>query len=787
MGSEMTAGHADDKAIDIEAREGRLAVKPPLFAGPELQKVLRRCAPSGFLISDRFWEFHRETHRVGFTLVPTKEAKAVIEGLAARYLLTLKTRVRSPGVFFDFNAKAVDSALKDLLSKHTTEYGTVRKVEALGNLIRRLQDLGAHIVKTPEADAYLARFREKNLVEFRLRGAEIVADAGGAARKPILRVLDRHSVSDRVLREPLFLKPILKALKTEGAIPEVASIVETAYSAIASARISFVVSRFFYEMIQVLYDRKYLRPELHRLVVPYLDNFDLLKDPREMEQMVMTLKERGGVVSVEPRIQEILRKRAEIGRGNLSGLPLKLPPYPFQSIGALFLAANGSALLADEMGLGKTVQALAAFLYLRERGLATHALVLCPASLKYQWATETAKFTGLKPVVIEGTPGQRRVKYREPADLHILNYELLLRDISDIKPLATDLVILDEAQRIKNYQTKTAQLMRELPKKYAFALTGTPLENELLDLYNVIRFINPEVLGSNVQKFISRYVIKDFWGGVKGYRNVDEVRARVSAVVLRRTKKQVCLELPARIDNQFYVELSPTQDEVYREYKRRFKDFLKRGIRREQEVLEAFGFLTYLREICDSSELVDEEKRASSKLEELKRVLPEVLAGGHKVLLFSEWERMTAILERDLADLGATMVRFYGDLSQKQRAEVIRQFMEDEKTKVFISTDAGALGLNLQAADYVIHFDLPYNPAKLEQRIARAHRIGQKQPVNNIYFLTPGTIEMGIRRILYRKQRLFADIFERLETPALLARAPDAVKFFEALLAASED
>jgi SNF2 family DNA or RNA helicase len=783
----MTAQEGSPKRILLEAREGRLAVTPPLFPEPGLHQILRQCAPNGFIIPERFWQFHREAHRLGYALAPAKDAKAIIDALASRYLLTLKARVNSPGVYFDYDAKNVDPALKDILSKKTTKYGTVMEVEALGNLIQRLQDRGAHIVTTPEADAFLTKYREKNLIKFTLMGGEIVASVGPAVRKSVLRVLEHYSVKDGVLREPLFLKPLLKALKSEKAIPETDSLVETAYAAIASTRVSLVISRFFYEMIEVLYDRKYLRPELQRLVISYVNHFNLLRDPREIESLAMALKERGAQVSVEPGIERILQKRAEIARGDLSGLPLKLPPYPFQSVGALFLALNGSALLADEMGLGKTVQALAAFLYLRERGLAKHALVLCPASLKVQWATETAKFTHLKPVVIHGTPGQRRVKYREPADIHIVNYELLLRDVEEIKPLATDIVILDEAQRIKNYQTKTAKLMRELPKKYAFALTGTPLENDLLELYNVMRFVNPQVLGSNVQKFISRYVIKDFWGGVKGYRNVDEVRARVSAVVLRRTKKEVYLELPERIDNQFFVDLSPPQEELYREYKKRFKEFLKRGIRREQEILEAFGYLTYLREICDSSELVEEGKPGSSKLEELKRVLPEILAGGHKVLLFSEWERMTAILERDLADLGTKMVRFYGDLSQKQRAEVIQQFMEDEKTQVFISTDAGALGLNLQAADFVIHFDLPYNPAKLEQRIGRAHRIGQKQPVNNIYFLTPGTIEMGIRRVLYRKQRLFADIFEKLETPALLARAPDAIKFFEALLAASEE
>lgn len=783
----MTIEFADEKVIVVEARDGRLVVRPPLFSGAELQQVFRRCAPGGFIIQERFWELHRQAHSLGYKIAPTRDARAIVDSLAVRYLLTLKKRVHSDGLYFEFDPKGIDPAIRELVVKNTTEYGTLRRVEGLGNLIRRLQELGAHILKTPEADAFLAKFRQKNLITFQMKGTDIEVVPGSAPRKALLRILERYSVEKEILREPLFLKPLIRALKLEGGLPEIAPQVESAYRAISSVRISLVISRLFYEQIEVLYDRKYLRPELLHYLGPYLGSFNLLNDPRDMEKMVSALRERGALVAVEPVIQELLKKRAAIARGDLGKLPLKLPLYPFQNIGALFLSLNGSALLADEMGLGKTVQALAAFLHMKQRGLVNHALVLCPASLKYQWATEVVKFTDFKPVVVEGTPGKRRVLYREPADIHIINYELLLRDTDDIKLLATDLVILDEAQRIKNYQTKTSRLIRGLPKKYAFALTGTPLENELLELYTVMRFVNPEVLGSNVQKFISRYIERDRWGGVKAYKHTDEVRARVAAVVLRRTKKEVYRELPERIDNQFFVDLSPTQEEIYREYKERFKKLLKHGLNREQDVLEAFGYLTYLREICDSSELVDETRRASSKREELKRVLPEILSGGHKVLIFSEWERMTAILERDLADTGVRMVRFYGDLSQKQRAEVIKQFVEDEETRVFISTDAGALGLNLQVADYVIHFDLPYNPARVEQRIARAHRIGQRQPVNNIYFLTPKTIEMGIRRILYRKQRLFSDIFDKLETPTMLARAPDAVKFFEALLKASEE
>ncbi|MGH8104018.1 MAG: DEAD/DEAH box helicase, partial [bacterium] len=515
---------------------------------------------------------------------------------------------------------------------------------------------------------------------------------------------------------------------------------------------------------------------------PMVDEFHLLTEYGMLDQMVEGLKAEGCHVRVYPDIQPIIERHAQVDAGDLP-VRLKQPLYDYQKKGALFLALNGNALLADEMGLGKTVQAISAFEYLKREGAAKRALVVAPASLKLQWGREIEKFSDESYLVVQGDKDARAAFYRMPASIYIVNYELVLKDFDALAALKPDIIILDEAQRIKNFQSKTSQLIRQLPKKYAFALTGTPLENQLMELYTIMRFINPEVLGTNVQKFMNRYVVKNFFGGVISYKHVDEVRKKVSAVILRRTKKEVMKELPERVENTFRLELSEPQSRLYKAHKNSLVELLKKREEWTQRDLhQAFGHLTYLIEICDTTELLDEDQRHSSKLDELHEILEPVLQSDHKVLLFSQYERMTAILERELSKKKIKSVRFYGQLNEKERQDAIDAFMTQPDIRIFISTDAGALGLNLQAADYVINYDLPWNPAKLEQRIARAHRIGQKRTVNVVNLVTTKTVESGILKVLYRKRKLFAEIFDYLETEKLLKNATQARDLIAALL-----
>ena len=240
-------------------------------------------------------------------------------------------------------------------------------------------------------------------------------------------------------------------------------------------------------------------------------------------------------------------------QGNRSLSVLSTPLYGYQEEGALHLAFGRRAMLADDMGLGKTVQAIAAAALLQQLRDIQHVLIVCPASLKHQWAREIRRFTSLPAQVIEGNPIQRRQLYRDPGFFNIINYELVLRDVDEMqRSCEPDLVILDEAQRIKNWRTKTADAVKRLRSPYAFVLTGTPLENRLDELYSVFQFIDPTILGP-LWRFNERYFELETKrpGAYKvlGYKNLDELRHRIAPYVLRRVREEV-LHRPARAHRQ---------------------------------------------------------------------------------------------------------------------------------------------------------------------------------------------------------------------------------------------
>jgi len=256
----------------------------------------------------------------------------------------------------------------------------------------------------------------------------------------------------------------------------------------------------------------------------------------------------------------------EIKGGKEKFVRLKHPLFPYQLLGSVFLSLTQRAILADDMGLGKTVQAIASSLYLKRLKRVKRVLVISPASLKHQWKSEIEKFCGEKAVVIEGTKAKRKKLYREKSFFHILNYELTYRDKDEILSLNPDLVILDEAQRIKNWKAKTTQTVKSIKSKYAFILTGTPLENRLEELYSVVQFIDPLLLGP-AWKFMERHIERDEWGGIAGYKRLDEVREKISPIFLRRRKDEVLDDLPPRLDETYTIELTGVHRKVHDAYR----------------------------------------------------------------------------------------------------------------------------------------------------------------------------------------------------------------------------
>jgi superfamily II DNA or RNA helicase len=445
--------------------------------------------------------------------------------------------------------------------------------------------------------------------------------------------------------------------------------------------------------------------------------------------------------------------------------------YPYQHDGMLHLAFGGRTLLADDMGLGKTVQALAAASLLHQLRDIRKVLVVCPASLKHQWAREIRRFTSFEVAVVEGELARRRRIYRRPPFYSIINYELVRSDLEELLDLAPDLVILDEAQRIKNWRTKTADTVKRLSSRYAFVLTGTPLENRLDELYSVFQFIDPKILGP-LWRFNDRYFKGHFRSSgsfkVEGYKNLDELRRRIAPYVLRRTREEVMHDLPERIDNSFFVELTTEQADAYAGFERTVAQLGARAERRpltpeEHQVL--LSCLAKMRMICNALALHDPEieprqvERTAPKLRELGLILDdEVVAAGRKAILFSQWSRMLQLVEPILERRGIGYVKLTGNVPSHKRGELIERFFTDDACRVFLSTDAGGVGLNLQAASLVINLELPWNPAVLEQRVGRAHRHGQRQVVQVVNLITRGTIEERMLDTLSVKRHLLAGV-----------------------------
>ena len=399
------------------------------------------------------------------------------------------------------------------------------------------------------------------------------------------------------------------------------------------------------------------------------------------------------------------------------------------------------------MGLGKTVQALAATELLRRRRGIRRVLVVAPASVKYQWKTEIERFTNFGAQVIEGLVPQRQRLYAAPKFFNLTSYELVLKDIHYLHELQPDLIILDEAQRIRNWATATARTIKQLKSRYAFVLTGTPLENKLEELFSVVEFVDGRRLGPAF-RFLQEHRMEDESGKLLGYRGLDQIHRKLEPILLRRTRRQVLKDLPPRTDQVFRVPLTKEQAEPYWEQHdilaRLMHKWQSKGWLSEIDLRRITCCLQNMRMLCNSTFLFDKRTHYSPKLAEFREIIRELaLEEKRKVVVFSEYERMMYLAGEELRKMKIGFVSLHG-----------------AECKVFLSTDAGGVGLNLQAASAVINFEPPWNPARLEQRIGRVHRLGQAHPVQVIHLLTEKTIGERGWGTLELKKSLFAGVFD---------------------------
>ena len=345
---------------------------------------------------------------------------------------------------------------------------------------------------------------------------------------------------------------------------------------------------------------------------------------------------------------------------------------------------------------------------------------------------------------------------------------MAVNDVDLIHAFQPDLIILDEAQRIKNWQTKVSQSIKKLQSPYALVLTGTPLENKLQELYSLVQFVNPLLLGS-LYNFISQHEQTDETGRVTGYKNLHEIKVQLKDILLRRTKREVLQQLPARMDKNLFVEITQEQKAIHSDYadvvNKLVLRWKKMGFLKEEDRQRLMICLNMMRMVCNSTYILDQETNHQTKLDELFNILEELIAtGNEKIVIFSQWERFTRLIAMELDRLKIGYANLNGTIPSHKRKELFDRFNNEEQCRIFLSTDAGGVGLNLQAGSYLFNMDLPWNPAVLEQRIGRIYRHGQKRNVNIVNFVAQHTIEHGMLGKLKFKTALAEGILDNGET-----------------------
>lgn len=427
---------------------------------------------------------------------------------------------------------------------------------------------------------------------------------------------------------------------------------------------------------------------------------------------------------------------------------LGLPMYLYQQVGAGFGCAVESGLLGDQPGLGKTIQSLA----MTKIRNAQKVLIFCPMSMKKTWQEEIDKWLpGSTSVIVGGTPKQREAQWGTDAQFYICNYHLLQRDLAPMRAVLWDFVIADEATTISNPKSATSKNIKKIKAKHKIALTGTPLSNSAEDVWSIMDWAQPGLLGTFWQ-FQEEYCMKDKFGSITGYKNLSKLRDKIEPFMLRRLKKDVLHELPPKTYENVYVEFTDDERKLYNAIKEETMEELEAsGMFSQENLGSAMVKIVRLKQMTGTCELINGENQ-SSKLDALKELLEVVLSGDEKTIIFTSFREMAVILMRELAKWKPLLIA--GGVSPEERDANRLAFNEDEEHKILIMTSAGSMGLNLQRASSVIHYDMPWSIAMTEQREDRAHRHGQKRNVTIYRMIVQDSIDEYILKVLHKKKKV---------------------------------
>ncbi len=465
-----------------------------------------------------------------------------------------------------------------------------------------------------------------------------------------------------------------------------------------------------------------------------------------------TIRPPEDVVKLQDRLFYVLQPPLESILGD-EELTLPFEPFPYQYSGISFLYPRHCAVLADEMGLGKTMQAITTTRLLLHSNEIQSVILVCPKPLISNWQREFAQWAEEIPVtVIRGSSSERRFAWqRNEFAVKITNYESLLRDadLIDEGIVSADLVVLDEAQRIKNSNSSTSEVVRTIPRRRSWALTGTPIENSTDDLVGIFEFLAPGTLYKGMTP--------------------KSMASATSDHIIRRTKDDVMTDLPPKLFRDAALELSPDQALSYQMAEGEGIVQLSE-LGKSLTIQHVFELVLRLKQICN----FDPATGNSSKLDRLKADLEEVAQSGKKAIVFSQWVDTLERLNDELSQFSP--LQYHGRISPAIREQVIQDFREsDEHTVLLISYGAGSVGLNLQFTNYVFLYDRWWNPAIEDQAINRAHRIGSSGPVTVTRFVTPGTIEQRIDDILREKRELMHAILGAQDGPRQMGLSQDEI------------
>ena len=465
-----------------------------------------------------------------------------------------------------------------------------------------------------------------------------------------------------------------------------------------------------------------------------------------------------------------IKNRKEVEPKNV-----KVSLFPYQKLGFNWLKnmydIGFGGILADDMGLGKTLQTISLLNEVYQENKDFLGLIIVPSSLLYNWKEEIIKFTGITPTLVEGVASNRKkIIANEKNGFLITTYQALRNDIEEYKNRNFDIVVLDEAQNIKTTTSQIKKAVMKINSKVNFALTGTPVENNILELWSIFDFVIPGYLDS-LSKFKKTYKEAIVNPNSSKINNLREI---IAPFLLRRTKKEVLTELPEKMESNVFVTLSSEQKQLYLSYVKQAKKEMKKFDKNENNRIKILAILTKLRQICNSPALFKEDYSGEvAKIEVLKDLMPDITENGHRLLIFSQFVGTLKEIEKELANMGIEYFYIDGNVKSKERVEICNRFNDGERQVVLISLKAGGTGLNLVGADVVIHYDPWWNIAVENQASDRAYRIGQKKSVQVIKLVTEGTIEEKIIKIQEKKRQLSENLLESKDGEKVLFEMSD--------------